>query len=213
VAEAVALLAWLRQEMAGPVGLVGVSLGALVAALLLGGGAQPDYAILALTPADVAGAVAQAPLLRRLREELGGNGLSMEERDSWARLVRPMEMPLVMPRQRLLLLHGRDDAIAPPGGVQALWEAWGRPEMAWYNGGHFSILLRMGWVLSQCRGFLRRAMERRVSSPAPSPLPAERTLLPLEGESSREPPQQAQNRPAGDQDERGVADPPSQVPE
>lgn len=156
VAEARALLAWLRQEMPGPVGVVGVSLGALVASLLLGGGARPDFAILAMTPADVARTVMEAPLLRRVREDLDGDGLSPQERDSWARLVCPMALSPILPRERMLLIHGRDDAIAPAEGAQALWEAWGRPGIAWYNGGHFSILLRLRWVLSRCRGFVQK---------------------------------------------------------
>lgn len=160
VAEARSLLAWLRQETGGPVGVVGVSLGALVSALLLGGGAQPDFAILTLTPADVVLAVQRAPLLRRLREDLQVGGVTLEQLSYWARLVRPMELSPSLPAERILLVHGRSDAIAPAEAVQALWEAWGRPRLSWYDGGHFSAFLRPRPVLDRCRAFLDEVLDR-----------------------------------------------------
>lgn len=156
VAEARALLAWLRRETHGPVGLGGLSLGALVGALFLGGGAQPDFAVLALTPADVVGTVEKAPLLRWLQQDLQAAAVEREELARWARLVRPMALtPAISPR-RILLIHGRHDAIALPEGVAALWEAWDHPSITWYNGGHFSIILHPRRVLRWSREFLEQ---------------------------------------------------------
>ncbi len=156
VAETRALLAWLRRETDGPVALAGISLGALVAALALGGGAEPDLALLALTPADPAHSLAEAPLLRRVREECLHNGLTLDRLYGWAPLVRPAALRPRVPRERLFLVHGHDDRISFPEDVEQLWQAWGRPPIAWYRGGHFTILVQPRRVLRLCLSFLER---------------------------------------------------------
>lgn len=156
VAETRALLAWLRRETNGPVALAGISLGALVAALALGGGAEPDLALLALTPADPAHTLAQAPLLRHVRAACRSNGVTPEQMERWAPLVRPAALCPRVPPERLFLVHGRDDRISFPEDVVEWWQAWGRPPLAWYQGGHFTILLSPRRVLQLCLDFLER---------------------------------------------------------
>lgn len=156
VAETRALLAWMRSETDGPVALAGISLGALVAALALGGGAEPDLTLLALTPADPAHTLAEAPLLRHVRAACRSNGVTPEQLDEWAPLVRPTALRPGIPPERLFLVHGYDDRISFPEDVIELWQAWGRPPLAWYRGGHFTILLSPRRVLRLCLDFLEQ---------------------------------------------------------
>ncbi|MGC8872947.1 MAG: alpha/beta hydrolase family protein [Chloroflexia bacterium] len=156
VAETRAVLAWLRQQTEGAVAVAGISLGALVAALALGGGAEPDLALLALTPADPAHTLAQSPLLRHVRAQCWSNGVTPEQMDAWAPLLRPAALRPRIPAEHLYLVHGREDQVSFPEDVVGLWEAWGHPPLIWYSGGHFTILFQPRRVLRLCLDFLER---------------------------------------------------------
>ena len=69
-----------------------------------------------------------------------------------APLARPRP---VVPKERLLIIAGRADRIAPPVHAEVLWEHWGRPEIHWFPGGHLAHFGRGG-----CLEAVRRHLER-----------------------------------------------------
>jgi hypothetical protein len=60
----------------------------------------------------------------------------------------------VLPKDRLMIVAGLGDRMAPPEQSELLWEHWGRPEIHWFPGSH---LLHFG------RGRYLAAMRRLMA--------------------------------------------------
>jgi hypothetical protein len=69
-------------------------------------------------------------------------------------LHSPLRYPALLPRDRLFVIGGLGDRLAPPEQSAMLWEHWGRPRMHWYPGGHILHLGR-GKYLREVGRFLR----------------------------------------------------------
>jgi dienelactone hydrolase len=122
-------------------GILGTSLGSFMAALtgemeprlgrvavLLGGGGFVD-------------AYYDHPLAepyRKVYEALGGT------KERLVKLIAPVD-PLTcaanLKDRRVLMIAAKYDEIVPPKMARALWDAAGRPEILWYDCGHFSAIL------------------------------------------------------------------------
>jgi pimeloyl-ACP methyl ester carboxylesterase len=125
---------WLRGCGRGPVGLLGVSLGGYVTALLAALRADLAFAI----PAVPAVCLADLPL--RLFECRGGGPhdapFTFAELARAYRVHSPLTYPLRLPRERVLVIGGRGDAVTPVSQARSLWRHWGEPTATWFSGGH-----------------------------------------------------------------------------
>jgi hypothetical protein len=89
--------------------------------------------------------------LRELRER----GLTPELFRQVFRPISPLVLePKVAPEGRAIF-GGVADRLVPPEQVLALYEHWGRPPMAWYQGGHLTFMREPG-VRSLIEDTLRR---------------------------------------------------------
>jgi len=152
-----ALLDHLQAQGAPRIGVTGLSLGGYTTALAAAVDDRLDFAIpnAAVTwlpplldswiPANVV-----AGALRRL----GGVDKDLLERA--LSLHSPLTYQPLLPRERLLIVAGLGDRLAPPEQSMLLWEHWGRPELQWFPGSH---------VLHFGRGAYFAAM-REVMGPA-----------------------------------------------
>lgn len=141
---------WLRSPSvdAGRVGLVGVSFGAIVGALVMEADARPAAAALVLGGADLPLLIARS----RERDVRRYRG-ALLEREGWnrARLRReaqavlgevdPSRCPEALGRRPLLLVEARFDSVVPRESSQALWRGAGRPARVVYPTGHYSLLV------------------------------------------------------------------------
>jgi pimeloyl-ACP methyl ester carboxylesterase len=123
----------------GEVAVVGLSLGALVAAWVATGPERVDRAVLVAPPADLAAVFRETPIGRRyatLAERAGRPipaGEELERRLGW---LTPLGRPPTA--GQVLIAGGRRDAIAV-GGPRALAEAWGVP-LREFRRGHLTLL-------------------------------------------------------------------------
>jgi hypothetical protein len=89
-----------------------------------------------------------------------------------AALHSPLSYPPKLPRERLMVIGGRGDRMAPPEQSVWLWEHWGRPQLRWYPGSH---VLHFG--RDEYRGAMRALMgsphEGLSADEAPAPLRAQ----------------------------------------
>ena len=162
VLEGVSLLAWLRAEGFGPLGVAGVSMGGSMAAMT--GALGSDVLDL---PIAVAGCLAaHSPeavfvdgLLSRYCD---WNRLSAGTEDARA-LFREWVAPCDIRRfprpsapDRAILLGARSDAYVPAGSIRTLHAAWPGSRLEWLRGGH---------VVSAIfgTGSLRSAIERGLA--------------------------------------------------
>jgi hypothetical protein len=139
----------------GPVGLVGLSLGALAAALAATAPERLDYAAL-VAPANLALAMNATRIGLRYRRLAALSGEALPDEATLAAALAPFDPGLRSPAaRRLFLASGAHDRIAPPDGPAALARAWGVP-LHTYARGHMTLLFL-------CRA-LRRDLARFVSA-------------------------------------------------
>ena len=66
----------------------------------------------------------------------------------------PLSYAPVLPRERLMVIGGVADRLAPPKHARLLWEHWGQPRIHWFPGSHV-LHVRRGAYLTEMRQFLR----------------------------------------------------------
>jgi predicted alpha/beta-fold hydrolase len=155
VNDVVRVIAWLRAEQPEtPVGIVGVSLGGYVAALL----AELDEALAFVLPVAAPVHLGLLPSTLFARSRYGtvmAPPLAPEELERAYRAHCPLTHALAVPRERVFLVAGRGDRVVPPAHVVALWDHWGRPALHWYGGSHV-VPFRRREILGAGVAHLRR---------------------------------------------------------
>jgi hypothetical protein len=136
------------------VGVTGLSLGGYVSALLAALEPELDFAIpnapVVSLPAMMPGwfpANITTTALRRLA------GVPDELVDRALAVHAPLRYPPVVPRERLMVVGGLGDRLAPPEQSLLLWEHWGRPRLHWYPGNHLLHVNRAAY-LREMRRFM-----------------------------------------------------------
>jgi pimeloyl-ACP methyl ester carboxylesterase len=142
-----ALLAYVRRAGAPRIGVTGLSLGGYVTALLAA--LEPDLAF-AIPNAPVVSVPELVPgwfpagvttsALRRIA------GVPSELVDRALALHSPLSYPAVVPHDRLMVVGGLGDRLAPPEQSLMLWEHWDRPRVHWFAGSHIMHFGRSGYL-------------------------------------------------------------------
>jgi pimeloyl-ACP methyl ester carboxylesterase len=153
------IIRWVRESQgAETVGLIGYSLGALVAALV------------AATEDDLACVIAGVPvvdlpdLYRRhsppdIARLADTHGVLGQEADDSHRVVSPLAMECKVPFEHRYVFSGLADRMSTFGQARKLWLHWGQPPLAAYRGGH------VGFFFS---GVVRQFVEDAVTSSFPA---------------------------------------------
>jgi dienelactone hydrolase len=133
------LLGWARGEGAEVIGVHGMSFGGYTAALLSALHPGLDMVIAGAPLSDIPRLFAAhgAPRLLRAAER---HGADPESAARALRVVSPLAMPSLVPRERLYMYAGVGDRMSRPEQAQLLWEHWGRPRIAWYEGSHMTFI-------------------------------------------------------------------------
>lgn len=162
----------LQRRRAPRVGVTGLSLGGYAAALLAEVDDRLDFAIpnaaVASLPQLIDGwfpaniGTALLEWIKRVPRELIARS---------AALHSPLSYPPKLPRDRLMVIGGRGDRLAPPEQSVLLWEHWGQPALHWYPGSHMLHFSRSDY-LEAMRGLMQTP--RRPPEPSDSAAPATR---------------------------------------
>ena len=141
VRRAKAILAARPEVDPDHIGICGVSLGGIMAALTAGVDGDFDRVVLILAGGDLATiALGDNRETRRLRAAFQAKGLTPE---TTAELFAPVE-PLHFARRigagRCLMINALDDEIIPRATTDALRAAIGNPPIQWLPAGHYSAV-------------------------------------------------------------------------
>jgi pimeloyl-ACP methyl ester carboxylesterase len=151
------VLVALAAARGGESALVGVSLGALAAALAATGPERVDRLALLAPPADLSAVLAVTPIGRRYQELAARAGAPFPGAAALAEMLLPFRPDRRASTARAVLVAvGSEDRIALPEGALALARAWGI-EPRRYPRGHITLLYG-------CRA-LRRDLARFLSAP------------------------------------------------
>jgi len=132
------ILGWVRSRGAPSVALYGVSLGAYLAALLVGL-EEVDAVVVGVPVIDFPALFAHhAPHTIRLRgmehEILG------ETADAVFRVVSPLSFRPQTPKEARAIFAGVGDRMTTPAQARQLWAHWDEPSIHWYAGNHVGYL-------------------------------------------------------------------------
>ncbi len=134
----------------GEVGLVGLSLGALAAALAATAPERLDFAAL-VAPPSLEAVLLETPIGHRYRRLAAASGSPLPAAPGLLDALAPFDPARRRPTAgSLFIAAGRYDAVSPMRGPRALAEAWGVPLHA-YPRGHMTLL------------FLCRALRRDLA--------------------------------------------------
>jgi acetyl esterase/lipase len=134
------LLAHLRAQTHQPIGVMGLSLGGLVSALVAS--IEEPHAVLLLVPA-----VDLPTLMADAARRAGGlrNGELPTRAAPLFSPVNPLCLTPKVPLERRFIVAGTLDRFARPSSQAiALWRHWDEPELHWYHGGHVSAFWARG---------------------------------------------------------------------
>jgi len=163
------ILGWIRTQDPAGVGAYGLSLGGYTVSLLATLEADLDCVIAGIAPSDFVelGRRHTHPLISALARY----GAPPEhEARSTLRVISPLAAPARVPWANRYVFGGLADRMVPRRQVRALWEHWGRPRLAWYNGSHLSFRgeREVRALLREALGKLRRIQRGEPPAAAPS---------------------------------------------
>jgi predicted alpha/beta hydrolase family esterase len=138
----------------GEVGVVGLSLGALAAALAATGPEPLDFAALVSPPADLAAVLEGTAIGHRYRELARRAGSPVPGPEALRAALRPLDPSARRPSaRRIFVAAGLHDAIVAPAGPERLARAWGA-ETRVYPRGHLTLLFGCRALRRDLRSFL-----------------------------------------------------------
>ncbi len=138
VADARALLAWLRERDAETIGLFGVSLGGHVAAMLAAFDPRLAAVVAGVPTSDLATMLAETIRSRWGDEAVDASGILADAPRELSRLVSPLTFDPVVPREARFVYGAIGDRLVTPQQALALWQHWDRPAILWLQGGHIA---------------------------------------------------------------------------
>ena len=82
------------------------------------------------------------------------SGTSVREARHMLAVHSPLTYQPLIPRERLMVIAGAGDRLAPPKHARLLWDHWDRPRIHWFPGNHL-LHLDKGKYLKEIARFLR----------------------------------------------------------
>jgi hypothetical protein len=137
------------------VGVTGLSLGGYVTAALATAEPRLHFAIPNAAVTEMSGLMHHwKPAGQLLGLGLARAGLGMEDFRAALAVHSALNYEPVLDRDRLFVIGGLGDRLAPPQQSQQLWEHWGRCKLHWYPGNHI-LHVKRGDYLKEMGRFLQ----------------------------------------------------------
>lgn len=133
-------------------GMTGISLGGIVSSIVASVDPDVQAAALLLAGGDLANVLWEMPETAPFRESWTAAGKTVTDLKALTDPYDPLTYAHGMAGKKVLMIAGSVDEVIPPESARALWETAGKPEMIWYECGHYSAA---GYLLPG----IRRAVE------------------------------------------------------
>lgn len=130
------------------VGLVGISLGAVIGSLAIGVDDHFGRSIFLIGGGDLPAIVMHGSKETvAAKERLEKEGFTVERlRDLWKDVEPITFAPRVRPEE-VLMINAESDEVIPRECTERLRQAMGSPEIRWFKGGHYGLLFQLGKAL------------------------------------------------------------------
>jgi len=137
------------------IGVTGLSLGGYTTALLAAVEDRLHLAIPNAPVTEMAGLIRDwFPAGQLMALALRRNGIADSEITSALAVHSPLTYQPVLAKDRLMIIAGLGDRLAPPDQSQKLWEHWDRCNLHWFPGNH-ALHVRRGRYLKQIGRFMQ----------------------------------------------------------
>lgn len=170
VSDVSTVVTWLsRQPSVDPhrIGVIGVSLGAIVAHLAMGKDERISAGAAILGGGNLAD-IRRRSLVYRIQKHYSpaplGPGAAAELRQ-----VDPLQYADRNQPRRVLMIEAARDLLMPPRDARALWEALGRPPIRWVDTNHFGLVLAPQSAIRTALAYLLSVWDGTPDDPAELP--------------------------------------------
>lgn len=153
IRRASALLAEREEIDAERIGILGVSLGGITAALAAEAEPRIQNVCLLLAGGDFPKIAAESKEFARQRERFRSSGADPEKFTRIISEVDPLRYAQLLQNRRVLMLNAETDEVIPRASTEALWSAAGKPQIVWFSGGHYSVMRHLPAALHQANDF------------------------------------------------------------
>ncbi|HEV3028140.1 MAG TPA: alpha/beta hydrolase family protein [Planctomycetota bacterium] len=137
------------------IGLVGISLGAVIGSLTAGIDDRFGRSVFLIGGGDLPSIVMNGSReTAAAKERLEKDGFTVEQlRERW-RDVEPLTFASRIRPSEVLLINADADEVIPKACTLRLRDAMGSPEIRWFKGGHYALLFQLGKALKDISSHL-----------------------------------------------------------
>ncbi len=140
-------------------GLLGLSLGGYLSALMAGLTADLDFVVPMVPPVCMGDLAWRFFSRSRQYRQPGSAAFSREELRAAYHVHSPLTYARQVDAQRILIVAGRGDQIVPPEHPHTLWRHWGEPAIQWFSGSHLAPF-RRGRLCAAMLEHVKRCVSR-----------------------------------------------------
>ncbi len=138
------------------VGLVGISLGAVVGSLTAGVDDHFGRSVFLIGGGDLAAIVMNGSKeTAAAKARLEKDGYTIDQLRGMWKNIDPITFASRVRPEEVLLINAEADEVIPKECTLRLGAAMGGPELRWFKGGHYALLFQLGKALKDITGHLR----------------------------------------------------------
>jgi len=142
------------------IGLVGISLGAVIGSLSAGVDDHFGRSVFLIGGGDLAAIVMNGSKeTATAKERLLKAGLTLEQLRGMWKDVDPVTFASRVRPDEILLINAETDEVIPKECTLRLRDAMGSPEIRWFKGGHYALLFQLGKALKDISTHLTQRTE------------------------------------------------------
>lgn len=155
VRRAKAILASRPEVDPARIGITGISMGGIVAALAAGVDGDFSRVVPILAGGDLASIIFHAHETRKIRAKFEANDLGRDDAAVVLAGVEPLNFASRIGADRCLMINAANDEVIPKATTLKLHEAVGRPQVVWLPAAHYSSLTYFPLMQKTVIEFLR----------------------------------------------------------
>ena len=149
---------WLAdQEEVDPdqLGIMGISLGGITGALAASIEPRFHKVCLLLAGGSMGEVAWTSSAMAELRKQWTEQGGTKESLFAILKPVDPLTYAKPVAGRKILMLNASHDEVVPPPCTEALWHAFGEPEIIWWDAGHYTAARFIVTGMSKVVGFFQ----------------------------------------------------------
>lgn len=148
-----------RPEIDGEqLGIFGISLGGITGSLAASCEPRLKNICVLLAGGDLGRIAWEAKDFQRERQKLIDAGATLADFQKSVAEIEPLNFAANCRGRRILMLNADKDEIIPKACTEALWTAFDKPDIVWYDGGHYSVVWHILKARSKVQDFFRPEM-------------------------------------------------------